>query len=323
MHCEVSGCGDLLAKDERTCLAAARDYLAYLPQRAGETPAVALARPPRADAKRIDDVLPVNQNQAADIFMAARCRFVDEGSFFEVKKLFARDAHWPGAPSTGASSMLSPPNLSGKAVSASSISAGQGKALRSGCATPSASRRCSADVPGFMIGEAVERQVHHPPRREDAVGHGRRCMGAARLGRPGARPTAWAPTPRSGPGPEPDANDRAAAGHDRRHGRRGRHATPGLREQDRRAARRPSGPPMSRSGRQYQARTSTSSSSRRAARRQPPLRMTTCAPVSCAASPTAAGDQPKTALTGGTRRRSATWWSLRGKMTPRWFTASR
>src|SRR5213082_580091 len=34
MHCEVSGCGDLLAPDERACLAAARDYLGYLPQRA-------------------------------------------------------------------------------------------------------------------------------------------------------------------------------------------------------------------------------------------------------------------------------------------------
>ena len=27
MHCEVSGCGDLLAPDERACIAAARDYL--------------------------------------------------------------------------------------------------------------------------------------------------------------------------------------------------------------------------------------------------------------------------------------------------------
>ncbi len=42
MHCEVSGCGDLLAPDERACIAAARDYLAYLPQRApqpGDAPA--------------------------------------------------------------------------------------------------------------------------------------------------------------------------------------------------------------------------------------------------------------------------------------------
>ena len=32
MHCEVSGCGDLLAKDERSCIAAAREYFGYLPQ---------------------------------------------------------------------------------------------------------------------------------------------------------------------------------------------------------------------------------------------------------------------------------------------------
>src|SRR5437762_11374294 len=67
MHCEVSGCGDLLAKDERSCLAAARDYLAYLPQRAGEPAPEAAPRPPRAEAKRIDDVLPANQNQAFDV----------------------------------------------------------------------------------------------------------------------------------------------------------------------------------------------------------------------------------------------------------------
>src|ERR671929_2369542 len=31
MHCEVSGCGDLLAKDEDEAIQAARDYLAYFP----------------------------------------------------------------------------------------------------------------------------------------------------------------------------------------------------------------------------------------------------------------------------------------------------
>src|SRR3954447_3374239 len=67
MHCETSGCGDLLAKNERSCIQAARDYLAYLPQRAGETPAPIEARPPRAGAKRIDDVMPANQNQAFDV----------------------------------------------------------------------------------------------------------------------------------------------------------------------------------------------------------------------------------------------------------------
>src|SRR5205814_3919647 len=35
MHCEVSGCGDLLAKSEAACLSVCRDYLRYMPQHAG------------------------------------------------------------------------------------------------------------------------------------------------------------------------------------------------------------------------------------------------------------------------------------------------
>src|SRR3954467_14667550 len=67
MHCEVSGCGDLLAPDERSCLEAARASLAFMPSRAGDPVPVAPARPPRAGAKRLDDILPANQNQAFDI----------------------------------------------------------------------------------------------------------------------------------------------------------------------------------------------------------------------------------------------------------------
>src|SRR5215510_13909132 len=56
MHCEVSGCGDLLAKTEADCIAAARAYLSYLPSRAGEKPPAAEARKPRA-GKRIDEIM--------------------------------------------------------------------------------------------------------------------------------------------------------------------------------------------------------------------------------------------------------------------------
>src|SRR5437763_4442552 len=62
MHCEVSGCGDLLAPDERACIAAARDYLGYLPQRApqpgDDPPAPTASRAPKAGARKIDDILP-------------------------------------------------------------------------------------------------------------------------------------------------------------------------------------------------------------------------------------------------------------------------
>src|SRR5437762_971441 len=66
MHCEVSGCGDLLAKDETICLRAARDYFAFMPQHAGDRVPDVAARPP-AGARRIDEVLPPRENQAFDM----------------------------------------------------------------------------------------------------------------------------------------------------------------------------------------------------------------------------------------------------------------
>src|SRR5205085_645010 len=90
MHCEVSGCGDLLAPDERACLETARAYLAYMPLRSGEPAPVVAPRAPRPGAKRIDELLPANQNQAFDIYGVIDA-LTDEGSFFELKRLFARE----------------------------------------------------------------------------------------------------------------------------------------------------------------------------------------------------------------------------------------
>ena len=91
MHCEVSGCGDLLAADERACHRR-RARLPRLPAaaRGRASPPSAPAREPAADAKRIDDVIPANQNQSFDV-RAVIDALVDEGSFFELKKLFARE----------------------------------------------------------------------------------------------------------------------------------------------------------------------------------------------------------------------------------------
>jgi acetyl-CoA carboxylase carboxyltransferase component len=170
MHCEVSGCGDLLAKDERACIAAARDYFAYLPQRSGDRPEAAPPRPPRAGGKRIDDVMPANQNQAFDI-AAVIDALVDEGSFFELKKLFARELV------TGLA------RIDGRAVG---IVASQPK-WKGGVLFVDSSDKAArfiwlcdafnipllflADVPGFMIGKAVERQgiIRHGAKMVSAV----------------------------------------------------------------------------------------------------------------------------------------------------------
>jgi acetyl-CoA carboxylase carboxyltransferase component len=170
MHCEVSGCGDLLAKDERSCIAAARDYLAYLPQRAGDPPPEAAPRPPRAEAKRIDDVLPENQNQAFDI-AAVIDALVDEGSFFELKKLYAREivtgfARLGGRP---VGIVASQPKWKGGVLFVDSAD----KAARFIwlCDAFGLPLVFLADVPGFMIGKAVERQgiIRHGAKLISAV----------------------------------------------------------------------------------------------------------------------------------------------------------
>jgi len=170
MHCEVSGCGDLLAADERACIAAARDYLGYLPQRAGEAPPSAPAREPAAAAKRIDDVIPANQNQSFDV-RAVIDALTDDGSFFELKKLFARELV------TGFA------RLAGRAVG---IVASQPKWKGGVLFVDSADKAARfiwlcdafglpiiflADVPGFMIGKAVERQgiIRHGAKMISAV----------------------------------------------------------------------------------------------------------------------------------------------------------
>jgi acetyl-CoA carboxylase carboxyltransferase component len=157
MHCEVSGCGDLLAKDEKAAIAAARDYLAYLPQRGLDAPPVAPPRPPRADAKRIDDILPANQNQAFDI-AAVIDALVDEGSFFELKKLFARELVTGFARIDGrvVGIVANQPKWKGGVLFVDSAD----KAARFMwlCDAYGIPLLFLADVPGFMIGKAVERQ---------------------------------------------------------------------------------------------------------------------------------------------------------------------
>jgi acetyl-CoA carboxylase carboxyltransferase component len=170
MHCEVSGCGDLLAPDERACLAAARDYLAYLPQRAGDPAPAAAARGPKPGAKRIDDVIPANQNQAFGVHDVIDA-VVDEGSFFEIKKLFAREivtgfARLDGRP---VGIVASQPKWKGGVLFVDSAD----KAARFIwlCDAFGVPLLFLADVPGFMIGKAVERQgiIRHGAKMISAV----------------------------------------------------------------------------------------------------------------------------------------------------------
>jgi acetyl-CoA carboxylase carboxyltransferase component len=156
MHCEVSGCGDFLMKDEPSCIAAGRQYLGYLPQSSSELPPRALGLPP-APGKRIDDLLPEKENQAFDMLELVR-GLVDEGSFFECKRLFARELITGFARLDGRTVgiVANQPKWKGGVLFVDSAD----KAARFVwlCDAFNVPLLFLADVPGFMIGKAVERQ---------------------------------------------------------------------------------------------------------------------------------------------------------------------
>lgn len=171
MHCEVSGCGDLLAKTEAEVIAKCRDYLQFFPSHAGGPgPAPFASTAVAKDARRIDDILPKNHNQACDILQVISA-LVDEGSFFEIKKLFAKElvtglARLGGQP---VGIVASQPKHKGGVLFVDSAD----KAARFIwlCDAFDIPLLFLADVPGFMIGTAVERQgiIRHGAKMISAV----------------------------------------------------------------------------------------------------------------------------------------------------------
>jgi methylmalonyl-CoA decarboxylase subunit alpha len=169
MHNEVSGCGDLLAKDERDCLEKARAYLAYMPQHAADTVPPVAARPPKA-GKRVDEIVPHAQNSAFDIY-ALIDALTDEGSFFELKRLFARELVTGFARLGGRAVgiVASQPKYKGGVLFVDSAD----KAARFVwlCDAFSIPILFLADVPGFMIGSKVEKQgiIRHGAKMINAI----------------------------------------------------------------------------------------------------------------------------------------------------------
>lgn len=157
MHCAVSGCGDVLVKTEDEAIAWCKRYLSYLPDNFEGKPPSAPSHAPRPGAMRIEEVVPLDENKPFDM-LALVDALVDEGSFLEIKKLFAREIL------TGFA------RIDGKAVG---IVANQPKWLGGVLFVDSADKAARfvglcdafnvpllylADVPGFMIGTKVERQ---------------------------------------------------------------------------------------------------------------------------------------------------------------------
>ena len=169
MHCTESGCGDALVADDKAAIEFAKAYFHYMPQRSGEKPGAADAKKPRA-AKAFADLIPSEANRGYDMRKVIDA-LIDDGSWVEVKKLFAKELL------TGFA------RLDGQAVGIVANQPMQKGGVLFNDSADKAARfiwLCDAfeipllflaDVPGFMIGTDVERRgiIRHGAKMISAV----------------------------------------------------------------------------------------------------------------------------------------------------------
>jgi methylmalonyl-CoA decarboxylase subunit alpha len=169
MHCEISGCGDLLVSDDKAAIEAARGYLAYFGQSWREHAPRMEGRPPALRAS-LAGIVPEDEGKSFDMY-ALVAGVVDEDSFFEIKPDFAKELITGLARIDGRAVgiVANQPNERGGVLFVDSSD----KAARFIwlCDAFNIPLVFLADVPGFMIGTAVERQgiIRHGAKMITAV----------------------------------------------------------------------------------------------------------------------------------------------------------
>jgi acetyl-CoA carboxylase carboxyltransferase component len=168
MHATISGCGDQLAADDTEAIEQAKHYFSYLPQNwRSPLPVYDSVEPARRFA---DDLVPSQESAGYDIRTVVEA-IVDDGSFFEVKRLFAPELVTGLALLDGEviGIVANQPAVKGGVLFVDS--ADKGARFIWQCDAFSIPLLYLADVPGFMIGSAVERQgiIRHGAKMITAV----------------------------------------------------------------------------------------------------------------------------------------------------------
>ena len=168
MHASISGCGDQLAADDIEAIEQAKQYFSYLPQNwRSPLPNFDSVEPARRFS---DDLVPTQESAGYDIRTVIEA-IVDAGSFFEVKPLFAPELVTGFALLDGEviGVVANQPAVKGGVLFVDS--ADKGARFIWQCDAFNISLLYLADVPGFMIGSAVERQgiIRHGAKMITAV----------------------------------------------------------------------------------------------------------------------------------------------------------
>jgi len=168
MHATVSGCGDNLAFDDEDAIDQAKAFFSYLPTSWRDQPPTYAARPPArsitADMVPADEHIPFDMHDLID-------GLVDEESFFEIKPLYAPEVIvgfglLDGSPIGIVAN--NPAQLGGVLFVDSADKCARFIWL---CDAFNVPLVFLADVPGFMVGTAVERQgiIRHGAKMVTAV----------------------------------------------------------------------------------------------------------------------------------------------------------
>src|SRR5215510_8052247 len=170
MHATESGLGDALVADDREAIEFALAYFRYMPQHAGEKPPRCEPRSAKTGSKPLGQLIPEEPNRGYDMRKVLDA-LVDEGSWLELKKLFAREL------------LVGFARLDGYAVGVVANQPMQKGGVLFNDSADKAARfiwLCDAfdipllflaDVPGFMIGTDVEKRgiIRHGAKMISAV----------------------------------------------------------------------------------------------------------------------------------------------------------
>jgi acetyl-CoA carboxylase carboxyltransferase component len=158
VHTKISGCADLEVADDRECLQSVREYLSFFPSHNRESPPVRETTDPvTRRVEELYDIVPTAPRRAYDSRRVV-CAIVDEGHAFWIKSEWAKNlvtalARIGGQP---VGILANQPMVLGGALDVNAAD----KAARFVwlCDAFNIPLVFLHDVPGFIVGSAVERQ---------------------------------------------------------------------------------------------------------------------------------------------------------------------
>jgi acetyl-CoA carboxylase carboxyltransferase component len=169
MHCSVSGVGHMLVKTEPEALDAVRAFVSYLPGSWRQPPPAAQPRAAKAGVD-LRGMVPAEDRKAFDMRRYIK-GIVDEDSLFEVHALWARELVCAFARLDGEAIGVVANNPMQKGGVLFVDSADKASHFIQLCDAFNVPLLFLADVPGFMIGTAVEREgiIRHGAKMITAV----------------------------------------------------------------------------------------------------------------------------------------------------------